>query len=132
MVFKKTLTSIILAGALGLTGCSKEYKIGTVEKEFGNVAQIVESKGAIFGNESIKFGNPTYILQIKTEDGETYTASIKSCGKRRVEAIALALKEGDRVRFVVNDPINGYSDSGFGNDKVELIYADQIEILKKE
>src|SRR3989344_5729738 len=124
MTIKQTLGAIVLAGAIGLTGCSKDYKTGTVEKESGTVAQIVESSGALFGNESVKFGNPTYILQIKTAEG-TYTASVESYGNRTIEALATALKEGDRVRFIINDPMG--QGKTFGSDRVGKIYADQIE-----
>jgi|SRR3989344_2073 len=129
MSLRKTLTSIVLASAIGLTGCSRDYKTGTVEKESGTVAQIVKSSGALFGNESVKFGNPTYILQIKTDEG-IYTASVKPYRNRTIEALATALEEGDRVRFVVNDSAR-YGKT-FGSDRVGTIYADQIEILPKE
>ena len=129
MTIKQTLGAIVLAGAIGLTGCSKDYKTGTVEKESGTVAQIVESSGALFGNESVKFGNPTYILQIKTAEG-TYTASVESYGNRTIEALATALKEGDRVRFIINDPMG--QGKTFESDRVGKIYTDQIEILPRE
>ncbi|MBI4738713.1 hypothetical protein HY772_04000 [Candidatus Woesearchaeota archaeon] len=129
MTIKQTLGAIVLAGASGLTGCSVDYKTGTVEKESGTVAQIVESRGALFGNESVKFSDPTYILQIKTEEG-VYIASVKSGRQKTIEALATALEEGDRVRFVVND---SYRDGKtFGNDRVGTLYADQIEILPKK
>ena len=129
MTIKQTLGAIVLVGAIGLTGCSKDYKTGTVEKESGTVAQIVESSGALFGNESVKFSNPTYILQIKTTEG-TYTASVVSYRNRTIEALATALEEGDRVRFVVNDPAR--KGKTFGSDRVGRLYANQIEILPKE
>ena len=130
MKFQKTLASIVLSGAIGLTGCpSRNYQTGTVEKEYGTATQIVESSGALFGNESVKFGNPTYILQIKTTDG-TYIASVESSENKKIEALALAIKEGDKVRFVVNDPM--LQGKAFGNDKVGRIFANQIEILPKE
>lgn len=128
---KKTLTAtaLLLAGAIGLSGCSRDYKTGTVEKEYGTVAKIIESSGALFGNESVKFSDPTYILQIKTAEG-TYTASVIPYKNRTIEALATALEEGDRVRFAVNDPMQ-YG-SCFGSDRVGRIRADQIEILPKE
>jgi len=43
MTIKQTLGAIVFAGAIGLTGCSANYKTGTVEKESGTVAQIVEN-----------------------------------------------------------------------------------------
>src|SRR3989344_6340839 len=60
----KTLSSIVLAGALALVGagCSHhpQYQEGKVTKESGTVVNIVESSGALFGNESVKFGNPNF------------------------------------------------------------------------
>ncbi len=133
MTIKQTLEAIVLAGAIGLTGCKREYKTGTIEKEYGTVTQIVESSGALFGNESVKFSDSTYILQIKTTEG-IYTASILPAqyGIRPIEALATAFKEGDRVKFVVHDPMLQYGEA-FGSDRVGKIYSDQIiKIWPKE
>lgn len=59
-----------------------------------------------------------------------YTASVELYRNRTIEALATALEEGDRVRFVVNDPMR--QGQVFGSDRVGKIYANQIEILPKE
>jgi hypothetical protein len=65
-----------LVGALLLSGCGRPvYSDGVVKREAGNVAGVVESSGALFGNGSVKIGDPTYVLQVETDNG-LYTMSI--------------------------------------------------------
>jgi hypothetical protein len=106
--------------AIGLTGCGNcsYYKEGTVINESGTAIRVDES---LFGSE--KLSAPTYTLQIKTADG-IYTASVKSRGNdaKTIEALALAINEGDRVRFEVTN---------FKN-KAGTVYTDEIDIIPKE
>ena len=63
----------LLIEALALTsvvGCSDpRYLSGKVVKESGSVVSIVPSRGAVFGNESVKFGRPNYILTVDVNNG---------------------------------------------------------------
>ena len=43
---------------------------GKVVKEGGTIVNVLPSDGVIFGNESVKFGKPTYILTIETNEGK--------------------------------------------------------------
>ncbi len=90
---------IVLATAIGLGGCQQkqyvpEYVTGIVLAESGTIVdqqQIIErSEGAIFGNDSILFADPTYAIQFKGDDGLIYTVGIEPSG-----ALGLALPKGD-------------------------------------
>jgi uncharacterized lipoprotein NlpE involved in copper resistance len=130
------LQKALNVGALVLTlaGCNNEdhsnhldiYLEGTVKREAGTVAQIVESSGALFGNESVKFSDPTYVLQIETPEG-LYTASVKEWN-RPLEALALAIKEGSRVRFAKK--YNGRD--RFGEDRIGKIYSEELTVLDNQ
>ncbi len=123
MAFKKTICSLVLATMIGLSGCGQklQYTYGTVTKERGTVAHIVESSGALFGNESVKFNDPTYVLQIQTDRG-LYTATIREW-TRPLESLALAIEEGTRVKILTQ-----YLEQRdrFGEDKIGWLYSDEI------
>ena len=65
----------------------------------------MESSGAIFGNdifgnESIKFWKPIYILTVSTDQGK-YVINVIETSKPLV-ALAEAIEVGDRVRFLTS------------------------------
>jgi len=107
MTVRKTLTSIVLAGALALggAGCSyspqyqpPQYQEGKVTKESGTVVNVVESSGALFGNESVKFGNPNYVLTVETDQGK-YVINVRENYRKPLVALAEAIEVGDRIKF---------------------------------
>lgn len=119
--------ALALAFASGCTGESISLE-GTVKKEAGSVAQIVESSGARFGNESVKLSDPTYVLQIETSEG-LYTASVVNCcSGRSIEALALVIEEGSRVKFkkVNNGRHNFYE------DRIGTLNTYEIEVLDNQ
>jgi len=128
------------AGALALTGCAEgEYETGTVIGEYGNVNDLVKSevRGLLTYGETVKLGE-AYVLQIKTKDG-IYTASIVEDFYNRgdhstsVKALAVAIKIGDKVKFVtgISHRILGKR-SFFNGNKIGTIDSDWIGILPKE
>ena len=125
-------------GALVLTlgGCDSynsfkpEYLEGTITKESGNVVNIVGSSGALFGNESVKFGDPNYILTVKTTNGE-YIINVRETNSKPLAALAEAVKVGSRVRFRTNYDIFGESQPYFSSDKIGSIPSDEVEALQK-
>jgi len=119
--------ALVLASA----GCEQrepEYSIGAVVKERGTVAQIVESNGAIFGNESVKISDPTYVLQIQFPQG-LYTVSVDESWDKPLEALALGIEEGGQVK-VQERLLN--SRSRFGEDKIGKLYSNEIIVLYSE
>ncbi len=126
----------ILSAYLGITSCSQpedktEYKTGTVLKESGTIVDriisVEKSSGALFGNESVKVGEMTYAVQIKTEQG-IYNANVISWVSSDLEAIALAIDPGDIVRFRTK-----YSRGNdvFYSNKIGRLMPKEIDIIKK-
>ncbi len=101
----------------------QEYVTGTVIKVGGTLARLVKSNGAYFGNESVKIGNPTYVLQIQTPQG-LYTASIKEWNKP-LEALALAIENGCQVR-IKKDLLDNKYTLRFEEDKVGHLNSDEV------
>lgn len=110
------------------------YVRGIVTKEQETLPQLVESSGSLFGNESIKISDPTYTIQVKTEDelyttreGGLYTISVKESYRKPLEALALAIEEGSRIKVKEE-----YWDSHFGENKVGYLYSDEIIVCGKK
>ncbi len=112
MEIKQTLGAIVLAGAIGLSGCKNcnnsnnkpQYVEGIVQKESGTIVdrqKIIErSEGALFGNKSIRFGDQTYAIQFKADDGKVYTFQVNPDRySSKLEALNLAIEEGTRIRI---------------------------------
>jgi hypothetical protein len=119
---------LVLALATGCEQKKPEYVTGTITSERGTVAQVVESSGALFGNESVKISDPTYVLQIQTPNG-LYTASVSESWNKPLEALALAIEEGSRVRIekrYLDDKMR------FGEDKVGYLYSNEITVQNNQ
>jgi len=142
MRFKKTLTSIVLAGAIGLSGCTKapkNYVEGEVIERYGTVSGLIESSGALFGNESVKAGDPSYVIRVKTQNG-VYTIEVDaldtsgSSGPQTIYSVAAATKIGTKIKF----PTKAYGKNwknqhaGFSSGNVGMLDPDDIEIIGKE
>jgi len=133
MTIRKTLGSIVLASAIGLVGCSQskpeDYVEGKVIQEYGNIAGIVESNGALFGNESVKLAN-NYGLKVETSQG-IYTIDVDdesgSSGPHTAYNLAAAIEAGTKIRFLLK--YNG-KDS-FSADKLGIVDPDDIQILRE-
>ncbi len=111
---------------LSLIGCNSSPKTldGTVKEEFGTAQRIVESSGALFGNESVKFGDPIYGLVLKTDEGD-YVLTINNRSKKPITSLAKAIEPGDMVR------INYDSSTKIGNDRIGKTDSDTIELIWK-
>ncbi len=134
MKIKQALCGLVAAVAIGLTGCEKSEKkdpfvYGTVIKEAGTIVdrqKIIErAEGAIFGNDSIRFGDSTYILQIQTNQG-LYTANVEKFGNKTLEALALAIEEGTEVKIERRYLEDKWR---FGEDKIGKLCTDEIVVL---
>ena len=121
---KKLLGTIALSSVMGISsGCTEKYKTGTVVKEAGSIVvaqQTIESKNCACFKDKYSEKWPTYFLQIQTSEG-IYTASIEPTYERPLEALALAIEEGTKVKF---------STGLIQSDKVGTIYADELKILE--
>lgn len=116
---------------MGLNGCVESKTLeGTVIEEFGTANRIVESSGALFGNESVKIGDPTYGLILDGNDGEWYTLSILNCENKSVYALAKAIKPGDKVRIeykYLSGNSNPIDVDGIGN-----VCGRSVKLIKKK
>ena len=139
MTIKKTLTDIVFVGTLALSGpgCSNkfipEYLEGKVTKESGSVVNLMESSGALFGNESVKFGNPSYVLKVETCQGR-YVISVDEIHSRVYKplvALAEAIEVGDKIRFKTNYKDGPHVRDNFSKDRIGSIYSNDIELLGK-
>ena len=133
MTIKKTLSSIVLAGALafGGAGCSHhpQYQEGKVTKESGTVVNIIESSGALFGNKSVKFGNQNYVLTVETDQGK-YVINVGEDYRKPLAALAEAIEVGDRIKFKTSywDVRDRYY---FSKDRIGNVPSNEIELLGK-
>ncbi len=138
MTIKRTLVTIVLASAIGLAACSPSplggpgnYVEGKVVSEYGNVARIVESSGALFGNESVKLGNPVYGLKVETPQG-IYIIEVDvndqsgSRGPHSAYNLAAAIEEGTEVKF----PLRYDEKDLFSVDRLGILDPDDIEIIE--
>ena len=126
--------SEIGALVLILNGCASfqpKYLEGKVTKESGTIVNLVESSGAFFGNESVKFGNPNYILTIETSGGK-YIVDVSETYSKPLAALAEAIEVGDKVKFKTNyEAMIGDIRSYFSSDKIGSVPSDEIEVIKK-
>lgn len=132
MAIKKVLATTLLTTIMSLSGCKnyEKYLTGEVTKEAGNVAGVVESSSALFGNESVKFGNPTYLIQVKTNDG-VYTIHVENdyFREKTIESLSLAIENGTIVRFLcVSEGGHKY----FDTDRIGTLKTNDITLLDVE
>ena len=125
-------------GLIELIGCKAEpeYKTGMVLKESGSVTNLVQSSGAVFGNESVKIGS-TYLLELQTKDG-IYFADVQynyvqGQPDKTIEGLALAIEEGDSVRFQTTKGHPSHIDNAlFDKDKIGTTYTSNMTLVCKK
>lgn len=98
----------LLMFALALSGCESEprdFVVGRVVAVEGTLPKLLQSSGALFGNESVKLGDGTLILQIQAEN-EIYFVEVKKIfymrdgGQKTVNNIFKKIESGaSNIRF---------------------------------
>lgn len=139
LVFMNKLqkTLCIGVGVLALAGCAQQYKTGTVIGEYGSVVtdRLVKSDDALLGgitaNETIKLGNSTYILKIRTDDDKIYIASIYPYNDISLESINIAINVGDRIKFPITPGFLSCTDR-FNKSRMGALDSDDIELLTEK
>jgi len=123
---QRILTTGALIASLALNGCLPKQQTleGTVKEEFGTAQRIVESSGALFGNESVKFGDSTYGLVLETAQGE-YTISVRDFHSKPIYALAKVIEIGDKVRIRYDNSTQ------IGKDRIGVTDSDTIELIEK-
>ncbi len=134
---RKILTSLILAGTLGVVGCGikpENFVEGRVLSEYGNISRIEESSGALFGNESVKLGNPNYGLRVETPQG-IYTIEVDvddmsgSSGSHTAYNLAATIEIGTKIRFPLRLKRRISGEELFNSDRLGIVDPDDIEII---
>jgi hypothetical protein len=120
------LTALVTVAAMGCYNA--KYDEGTITTIGGTLPAILKSEGALFGNDSVKLGNPTYVLIVDAREGQ-YTMQVKERDKPLV-ALATRLKVGDRVKFLVSCTGDFDCFWGFDKDKIGFVYSDNLTLLK--
>ena len=148
MRIKQTLGAIVLAGAIGLSGCSKTpepsgFVEGEITRVGGNLVSVVKNPewdGIVsYSNETLKFGDPSYTIHVKTSQGE-YSIQVDptdkggSPGPQTIYNLAETLEPGMRVRF----PTELYGRQnperqpmGFSKSRIGMLDPDDIEVLRE-
>jgi len=150
MGIKQTLGAIVLAGAMGLSGCSEEptpepsgFVEGEITRVGGNLVSVVKNpvwNGLVsYSNETLKFGNPSYTMHVKTPQGE-YSIQVDptdlggSLGPQTIYNLAETLEPGMRVRFPTELYGRGNPKGqpmGFSKGRIGMLDPDDIEVLRE-
>lgn len=126
-----TYQRIIAIGALIgnflASGCGKQQVPsleGTVKEEFGNVTRVETSSGALFGNESVKIGDPEYGIVLES-NGRRYVITVRDSSDKPILSLAKAIEPGDRVRIELRPLYTNIGEDGIGST-----YGSQLIVLK--
>jgi len=115
MKIKEALKITAAVGMIGLSidyYCKPQYIEGVVVGESGTIVDgqgiFERSENALFGNESIRFRAPTYVIRFKVDEGlysdeKVYTFAVKETGQSKLEALSLAIEKGTRIRMTKSD-----------------------------
>lgn len=136
MSFRKlAITGLI---ALAAAGCDDpkihNYQEGTVLKESGTLPRLVPSNGALFGNESVKIDNLTYVLTVQTEKGN-YIFNVDESHNKPLAALEEAIEVGDKVRFSTGwkYKVAQNSQNYFPHkDNIGKVPSDCVELISKK
>jgi len=116
------------------------YGIGEIIKIDSSAASLVDSSGALFGNESVKFRKPTLVLSVevttlvntsgniiknKSQLG-IYVMQVYGNNNKSVLAMISALKKGDKIKFLVSKILRMDQDYIYFSDKIGYNYTTQI------
>ena len=96
---------------------------GIVQKEFGTLPTLMESRGALFGNESVKISDFTYGLVLQTSTGE-YTLIVKEGCCKPLPALAEAIRIGDKVKAMYDNYTK------IGEDKIGELSSDSVMLMR--
>lgn len=138
MNYRKLFAVPLIAAVVGLGGCENEYQTGEVIRESGTLVErrenrLEDSSGAIFGNDSVRVGNQSYILEVSAEDG-IYTIGVIDGRNshnqiyKSMEALEQAIEVGDRIKFLT---VLGGTHRKFSEDRIGSNYSSDITIDEK-
>ena len=128
--YQKALALGTILASAGLMGCEENRTIeGTVKEEFGLIPTLSQSKGALFGNESVKLGNRTYGLVVQTKEGD-YTINVLDDPGKSILVLEKAIEIGDKVRIDYQNQGMLLQDK-IDDDRVGTVWSSHIKIIEK-
>jgi hypothetical protein len=123
--------ALVLPYVIGCGPQPNDYTEGKIIKEGGTIMHLQKSSGALFGNESVKISDPTYVLTVETSNG-TYTLQITNHHLKPVSALEQAIEEGDTISFPVARCREGESFINISTkDNIGTISSNFISIVRK-
>jgi hypothetical protein len=122
-----------LVVCLFFLGCAdKTIRIeGEVIKIFGTLPGLVQSSGALFGNESVKINNPSLVYVVKVGE-DVYTLDVFDNYESSISKINLASRIclGTRISFTVREGKNKDPNKFDPNFHAGSNRADDIGVAK--
>ena len=150
MRIKPTFGLIVFAGVIGFPACSTPeppepsgFVEGEITRVGGNLVSVVQSlewDGLLsYSNETLRFGEPSYIIHVNTSQGE-YSIQVDptdnggSIGPQTIYNLAGTLEQGMRIRFPTElygrENCDG-NPMGFSKSRIGMLDPDDIEILRE-
>ena len=136
-MFQSRTAQVLTLSALSFTaGCSKQstdpadHVGGVVTSEIGNLPSLTESRGAVFGNESVKISD-RYAFTVNV-DGKNYSIEVDSTdltgssGPHTVTNLDAAIEVGTKVKF----PLTLGGKPLFSPDGLGIVDPDDITIVQ--
>ncbi|MDO8516947.1 MAG: hypothetical protein Q7S33_02375 [Nanoarchaeota archaeon] len=136
------LIMVALFATCVFNGCGEsKYIYGVVLNEYGTIVKrqnfIERSEGALFGNDSIKLNDPTYVIQFQVVSvrsskkiydsgpylGKIYTFQIMGGRYNNLEALNIAIHKGTKIRIPQSE-FNFYL-----NGNVGKIFDSNVSVL---
>lgn len=114
-----------------------DYLEGVVSNVAGNMPGLIQSNGFL-SNETVKISDFKLIFQVNTVEGE-YTIKVNEWGERSLEALAVAIPQGSRIRFAKGiyysdtllNPWMYHYIKRFGPDRIGSIRSTEIYLLSR-
>ena len=121
---------------LGLVGGSinsfipyTKYKEGIVINEQRTESKLIKSSGALFGNESVKLVDGSYILTVSTDEGN-YVFEVQDNSKKSINSLEASIENGSRVKFatIYRKP-GDIKRKLFGKDRIGQVPSHLVEVV---
>ena len=98
------LTVTLLTSLIFASGCADKTKRieGEVVKVSGTLPSLVESSGALFGNESVRLAEPSLVYMVRVNN-DIYTLDIREGYKISRIILVPRICVGTKISFVVRD-----------------------------
>jgi len=102
------LTLALFTSLVFVSGCGEKTKRieGEVIKVSGTLPSLVESSGALFGNESVRLANPSLVYMVRVGN-DIFTIGIREGQKISRITLVPRICVGTKISFVVREAKGG-------------------------